>query len=77
MANSTFNGPVRSENGFEQITVTAKTGAVTTNFDIDASGNVTGTGTMKMTGATNIVKAYESITAVSYTHLTLPTIYSV
>ena len=55
MANSTFNGPVRSENGFEQITVTAKTGAVTTNFDIDASGNVTGTGTMKMTGATNFV----------------------
>ena len=61
MANSTFNGPVRSENGFEQITVTAKTGAVTTNFDIDASGNVSGTGTMKMTGATNFqLKAYES-----------------
>jgi hypothetical protein len=62
MANSTFNGPVRSENGFEQITVTAKTGAVTTNFDVDASGNVSGTGTMKMTGATNFVKDYESIT---------------
>jgi hypothetical protein len=67
MANSTFNGPVRSENGFEQITVTAKTGAVTTNFDIDASGNVSGTGTMKMTGATNFVKAYESITAATKT----------
>ena len=67
MANSTFNGPVRSENGFEQITVTAKTGAVTTNFDIDASGNVSGTGTMKMTGATNFVKAYESLTAATKT----------
>tara|TARA_R110000796_G_scaffold8232_1_gene27277 strand:+ start:23 stop:607 length:585 start_codon:yes stop_codon:yes gene_type:complete len=62
MANSTFNGPVRSEGGFEQITVTAKTGAVTNNFDIDSSGNVTGTGTMKMTGATNVLSDYESIT---------------
>jgi len=67
MANSTFNGPVRSENGFEQIVITAKTGAVTTNFDIDASGNVSGTGTMKMTGATNSVKAYESLTAATKT----------
>jgi len=67
MANTTFNGPVRSENGFEQITVTAGTGAETTNFDIDASGNVSGTGTMKMTGATNFVKDYESITTATKT----------
>jgi len=67
MGNSTFNGPVRSENGFEQITVTAGTGAETTNFDIDASGNVSGTGTMKMTGATNLVKDYESITTATKT----------
>ena len=63
MANTTFNGPVRAENGFEQITVTAKTGAVTTNFDVDSSGNVSGTGTMKMTGAMNYVKDVESLTA--------------
>ena len=62
MANSTFNGPVRSEGGFEQITVTAKTGAVTNNFDIDSSGNVSGTGTLKLTGAANILSDYESIT---------------
>ena len=62
MANSTFNGPVRSENGFEQITVTAKTGAVTNNFDVDSSGNVSGTGTLKLTGAANILADYESIT---------------
>ena len=67
MANTTFNGPVRAENGFEQITVTAKTGAVTTNFDVDSSGNVSGTGTMKMTGATNFVKDYESITTATKT----------
>ena len=63
MANTTFNGPVRAENGFEQITVTAKTGAVTTNFDIDSSGNISGTGTSKMTGATNLVLPYESLAA--------------
>ena len=31
MANTTFTGPVRSENGFESITKNADTGAVTTN----------------------------------------------
>jgi hypothetical protein len=60
MANSTFNGPIRSENGFEQITLDSD-GVATNNFDVDTSGNVTGTGTMKMTGATNIVGIYESL----------------
>jgi len=62
MANTTFKGAIRSENGFEQISVAAGTGVATTNFDIDSSGNVTGTGTMKMTGATNLLSDYESIT---------------
>ncbi len=44
MANTTFNGPVRSENGFEQISVAAKTGTVTTNLDVDTSGNLVTTG---------------------------------
>ena len=44
MANTTFNGPVRSENGFEQISVDSTTGAVTTNLDVDSSGNITTTG---------------------------------
>ena len=55
MANTTFNGPVRSEGGFEQITKNSTTGAVTNNFDVDTSGNVSGSGTMKMTGAMNYV----------------------
>ena len=41
MANTTFNGPVRSENGFEVINVTAGTGAVTNTFDIASTGIVT------------------------------------
>ena len=67
MANTTFNGPVRSEGGFEQITKTAVTGAVTNNFDVDSSGNVSGTGTLKLTGAANILADYESITAATKT----------
>jgi len=40
MANSTFNGPVRSENGFKTIDVTAKTGAVTDGLVINSDGNI-------------------------------------
>jgi|TARA_B110000902_G_scaffold242044_1_gene292991 hypothetical protein len=46
MANTTFNGPVRSENGFEQITKDSTTGAITTVLDIDSSGNISTTGTI-------------------------------
>jgi hypothetical protein len=38
MANTTFNGPVRSENGFKDITKNASTGAVTTNVSITHDG---------------------------------------
>jgi hypothetical protein len=31
MANTTFNGPVRSENGFQDISVAESTGVETTN----------------------------------------------
>lgn len=39
MANTTFNGPVRSENGFKDITVAANTGIETTNFSITYDGS--------------------------------------
>ena len=67
MANTTFNGPVRSEGGFEQITKTAGTGATTNYFDVASSGNVSGSGTLKLTGAANILSDYESITAATKT----------
>ena len=51
MANTTFNGPVRSENGFEQISIASSTGTVTTNFDIDSSGNITDVGSITSDGA--------------------------
>ena len=39
MANTTFNGPVRSENGFKDITKNASTGAVTENISITYDGS--------------------------------------
>ena len=56
MANTTFNGPVRSENGFEQISVNSTTGTVTTNFDIDTSGNLVTTG---------YVSAYDNVVSIT------------
>ena len=41
MANTTFNGPVRSENGFEVINKAASTGVETTVFDVASTGIVT------------------------------------
>ena len=37
MANTTFNGPVRSENGFQSITINGTTGAVTVDAIFDQS----------------------------------------
>ena len=56
MANTTFNGPVRSENGFEQISVASGTGAVTTNLDVDTSGNLVTTG---------YVSAYDNVVSIT------------
>lgn len=41
MANTTFNGPVRSENGFETISINQSTGAVTTTATFGAATSVT------------------------------------
>jgi hypothetical protein len=41
MANTTFNGPVRSENGFQTISTDATTGTVTTTATFGAATSVT------------------------------------
>ena len=38
MANSTFSGPVRSEDGFDVVSKSSTTGAFTTEFSLDGSG---------------------------------------
>jgi len=40
MANSTFNGPVRSQNGFQSISINSTTGAVTVNATFGAASSV-------------------------------------
>ncbi|MGA1111668.1 MAG: hypothetical protein ACO3VO_08740, partial [Ilumatobacteraceae bacterium] len=39
MANTTFSGPVRSENGFQSITKNATTGAITVDATYDTRPN--------------------------------------
>ena len=46
MANTTFSGPVRSEGGFEQITKSSTTGAITTNLDISSAGAISTSSTI-------------------------------
>jgi hypothetical protein len=41
MANTTFSGPVRSQNGFESISVNSTTGAVTVDATIGPATSVT------------------------------------
>jgi hypothetical protein len=43
MANTTFNGPVRSQNGFQDITTNTSTGAVTVNSTYDNDASIGGT----------------------------------
>ena len=38
MANTTFSGPVRSEDGFDVVSKNSTTGAITTEFILDGSG---------------------------------------
>ena len=61
MANTTFSGPVRSENGFEQITKNTTTGAITT----DAVYNATirgGVQTLSGAGAANLTDLITELT---------------
>ena len=61
MANTTFTGPVRSQNGFESITINSTTGAVTINssFGTDV---VLGTQSLSGAGAVDVTNAFTSLT---------------
>ena len=58
MANTTFNGPVRAENGFIGVTKDSDTGAITENITFGNKGEV----------ATPVVLADGDITIVNTTH---------
>ena len=58
MANTTFSGPIRSENGFIGITKNSSTGAITENITFGNKGEV----------VTPVVLADGDITIVNTTH---------
>ena len=57
MANSTFSGPIRSENGFQTISINATTGAVTVTGTFGAATSIaslTATGTVTARSASGL-----------------------
>jgi hypothetical protein len=61
MANTTFSGPVRSQNGFQTISIDSTTGAVTVT---SSTGNATVLGTQSLSGAgaVDITNSFTSLT---------------
>ena len=70
MANTTFNGPVRAEQGFKQITKNATTGAITDNTTIDSSGNLSVGGT---TGLSGVLTRLTPANIVDWDYISCPT----
>jgi hypothetical protein len=81
MANTTFNGPVRSENGFQSITVAPSTGVVTVDASFGATISYTAqehptTAAINATAtatAAQVATGYITSTSVAATTITLPT----
>ena len=61
MANTTFSGPVRSQNGFEQITKNTSTGAITTDAIYKATIRG-GVQTLSGAGAANLTDLITELT---------------
>jgi hypothetical protein len=61
MANTTFTGPVRSQNGFQSVTVSPTTGAVTVNASFGKAA-VMGTQSLSGAGAVDIVNTFTALT---------------
>ena len=66
MANTTFNGPVRSQNGFQTVSVNATTGATTVGATF---GNdvVLSTQTLSGAGAVDVTNAFTALTTTGAT----------
>jgi hypothetical protein len=86
MANTTFNGPVRSQNGFQSITISPTTGAVTVDATFGTSTSVTNlvyrnenhpsTAAINATAtatAAQVATGYITSTSAAATTITLPT----
>ena len=86
MANTTFSGPVRSQNGFETVSINSTTGAVTTTATLGVTTSVTSlvyrnenhpsTAAINATAtatAAEVATGYITSTSASPTTITLPT----
>jgi hypothetical protein len=73
MANTTFNGPVRSENGFQTISVNSSTGAVTTTATLGTATSVT---TLAVSGASTLsgalIGGVQALSGAGAVNLTTP-----
>ena len=70
MANTTFSGPVRSENGFDFVTKNATTGVVTTNASYD-KGITGGVQSLSGAGAVDTTNLVTELTTTGANALTL------
>ena len=70
MANTTFSGPVRSENGFEQVTKNATTGVFTTSATYDAT-IIGGVQSLSGAGAVDLTNLITELTTTGANALTL------
>ena len=61
MANTTFQGPVRSQNGFQSVSVNSTTGAVTTTATFGTTTNVT------TLNATDVTATNVTVTTLEFT----------
>ena len=61
MANTTFTGPVRSQNGFQSVTVSSTTGAATVNASF-GKDVVLSAQSLSGAGAVNVTDAFTSLT---------------
>lgn len=61
MANTTFTGPVRSQNGFQSVTVSSTTGAVTVNSSF-GKDIVLSAQSLTGAGAVDVTNAFTSLT---------------
>lgn len=73
MANTTFNGPVRSQNGFQSVSVDSTTGAVTVDATLGAATSIT---TLAVSGATTLsgalIGGVQSLSGAGAVNLTTP-----
>jgi hypothetical protein len=70
MANTTFSGPVRSENGFDFVTKNATTGAITTNASF-GKGVTGGVQSLSGAGAVDTTNLVTELTTTGADALTL------